>query len=418
MALFNSAVDAVQAKNCLPAHLPPPPDAGGRLIILGAGKAAAAMAAVAEKHYRAVLGEGYKKKLSGLVITRYGHGVATRHIEVVEAAHPHPDEAGAAATRRLFEMAKAAGRGDLVLLLLSGGGSALLTMARRGVSLQLKRRVTAELMRKGAGIAELNLVRKHLSAIKGGKLAMAARPARMLTLAISDVAGDDPAVIASGPSVYDPASPGEAFAVLQKYEIAGREKLRFILDEQNSFRPEDFVHSQYRLIARPQDALQTAFAMAKKRGLHPVILGDALEGEARVLAREHARRALQTVPGHGGVVLLSGGEVTVRLEGEGEGGPNQEYVLALAIALGGAAGIYALACDTDGNDGGRGRADDPAGAIITPSTLVRARATGLDAGAALARNDSGGFFAVLGDLVQCGPTMTNVNDFRAILITH
>ncbi len=412
--LFLEAVRVVKAGNCLPPHLPPIPR-GGRLIVLGAGKAAADMAAVAEAYYRAELGEEVAEQVCGLVITRYGHGAPTSCIEVVEAGHPVPDMAGLKAAKRLFGLAAGAGKHDLVLFLLSGGGSALLTMPRRGVSLEMKQRVIGDLMRKGAGIAEMNCVRKHLSDIKGGKLALAAAPARILTLAISDVAGDDPGVIASGPSVYDETTARQAYEILQKYEIVACRQLGFLLESESKPGRAAFSHAEYVLVARPVQALEAAAALARARGWQVRIQGDALEGNAVELARAHAAEILGENPGQKGVVLLSGGEVTVTLTGTGRGGPNQEYALALALALEGADGIHALACDTDGNDGGRGRADDPAGAIISPSTLLRAVEAGLDPVACLANNDSGGFFVALGDLVQIGPTLTNVNDFRAIL---
>ncbi|HHK73540.1 MAG TPA: DUF4147 domain-containing protein, partial [Rhizobiales bacterium] len=323
MDLFLEAVRVVRAENCLPPHLPPAP-CGGRLIVLGAGKAAADMAAVAEAHYREELGESFAHVVSGLVITRYGHGVPTSQIEVVEAGHPAPDAAGLRATERLFDLAAGAGGNDLVLFLLSGGGSALLTMPRPGVSLDLKARVITALMRKGADIASINCVRKHLSSIKGGKLALAAAPARILTLAISDVAGDDPGVIASGPSVYDETTSGQAYDLLRQYGIAERRQLRGVLEDEKRPSRAAFSHAEYELVARPLQALEAAAALAQGRGWRVKILGDALEGEARILARQHGDEILREDPGQKGVVLLSGGEVSVEMRGAGEGGPNQE----------------------------------------------------------------------------------------------
>lgn len=418
LELFDTALARVRAQSCLPPFLPPPPS-DGRLILLGAGKAAADMVRVAEAHYRARLGSRFTDICTGLAVTRYGHGADTQHIEVVEAGHPEPDDAGLQATRRILQLALSAAENDLVLVLLSGGGSALLTQPRPGLSLEEKRSTISALMQKGAGITELNIVRKALSAIKGGRLAAAAAPARIVTLAISDVAGDDPAIIASGPTVPDHQDPGTAVDILNAYQV----KLPSVLRSAEArppilTRPE---RSEYHLIATPGQALAAAKAHAERSGYRVCLLGDAIEGEARAVAAEQAALVLGAAPHscgqNRGVVYLSGGEVTVTAEDGvmGQGGPNQEFMLALALALNGARHIHALSCDTDGNDGGGGHADDPAGAVIGPDILIRARSAGLDPAQALMRHDSGQFFLGTGDLVRIGPTLTNVNDFRAIM---
>ncbi|MEE9300025.1 MAG: glycerate kinase [Alphaproteobacteria bacterium] len=410
MALFEAALDAARAEHCVPRHLPEAP--AGRTVVVGAGKAVAAMAKAVEDHWPG--------PLEGLVVTRYGHGIATRRIEVVEAGHPVPDAEGIAAARRIVELLEGLGKDDLALLLVSGGGSALLSLPAPGLTLEDKQVLTTELLRAGATIHEINTVRKHLSAVKGGRLALRAHPARLVSLMISDVAGDDPAVIASGPGVADPTTFADARAVLAKYRIGAPPAIALHLAGAGEETPKPgdprLASAETRLIATPSMAFAAAAERAEKEGLSAVLLGDELEGEARALARAHGARALeyrrdptaQTKPR----VLLSGGETTVTLTGPGRGGPNAEYLLALALALDGAAGIHALACDTDGIDG----SEDNAGAVIAPDTLARARAHGLNAAEHLARNDSYGFFSALGDLVVTGPTLTNVNDFRAILI--
>jgi len=401
--MFDAAVNAARPARCLPPHLPPPPR--GRTCVIGAGKAGAAMARAVEDHWPG--------PLDGLVVTRYGHAVATRQIEIIEAAHPVPDAAGRNAARRILEMARGLGKDDLALCLISGGGSALLALPATGLALDDKQQVTNALLRSGAAISEINCVRKHLSAIKGGRLAAACHPARLVTLAISDVPGDDPAVIASGPTVADPTSFTEARNVLQKYAIAApsniADHLRAAREE--SPKPDDarLADAEFRLIATPAASLEAAGQVARRAGYQVRMLGDALEGEAGAMARGHAALAMASVPA---TILLSGGEATVVVTGGGRGGPNAEYALALACALKGRAGIWAMACDTDGIDG----TENNAGALVAPDTLARARALGEDAGARLADNDAHGFFAALGDLVLCGPTMTNVNDFRAILV--
>jgi hydroxypyruvate reductase len=408
--LLDAAIAAANPDAILAPHLPAPPP--GRTIVLGAGKAAAAMARAVERHMSG--------RVEGLVVTRYGHAVPCARIEVVEAAHPVPDAAGRAAARRILEYAKSAGADDLVLCLISGGASALLALPADGLALEDKQAVNRALLASGADIAQMNTVRKHLSAIKGGRLAAAAHPARVLSLLISDVPGDDPAVIGSGPTVPDPSTFADALAILRQYGIeppaAALEHLRAAKDETPKPGDSRLADARTVIVARPQASLEAAAARARAAGITPVILGDALEGEAREVGKVLAGIALQ-VRRHGQpapppCVLLSGGETTVTMRGRGRGGRNAEFLLALAIHLSGAAGISALAADTDGIDG----SEDNAGATLLPDTLARAGAKGLDARAMLADNDAYGFFAGLGDLVITGPTLTNVNDFRAILI--
>ncbi|MFP6740525.1 MAG: glycerate kinase [Alphaproteobacteria bacterium] len=409
-AMFQAAVDAAQPACCVPGALPDPPL--GRTVVIGAGKAAAAMAAAVEDNW---LG-----KIGGLVVTRYGHGVPTRkiasQIEVVEAAHPVPDEAGRDAARRILAMVEPLGADDLALCLISGGGSALLALPAGDISLEDKQAVNRALLRAGATISEMNCLRKHLSAIKGGRLAAAAAPARLVALLISDVPGDDPSVIASGPTVADPTTLADARAVLEKYAIDAPATVAAQLanDDSETPKPGDprLACAETRLVATPLASLEAAARIARDAGVTPDIIGDALEGEARDLAANHADLARQAADASPRVIL-SGGETTVTMTGSGRGGRNSEYLLALAIALDGLRGVHAIACDTDGIDG----SEDNAGAIITPDTLARANAAGLDAQAYLDNNDAYGFFETLGDLVISGPTLTNVNDFRAILIT-
>ena len=376
--------------------------------MVGAGKASAAMAQAVEAHWPG--------ELTGLVVTRYGHGVPCRRVEVLEASHPVPDVAGQAAAARILELVADLGPDDLVLCLFSGGGSALLALPAPGLSLTDKQTVSGALLRSGATIGEINTVRKHLSAVKGGRLGIAAYPARVVTLLISDVAGDGPAVIASGPTVADPSSFADARAVLDKYRIrepAGvLAHLETAMDETPLPGDPRLSAAETILIATPRQALAAAAAAARGYGLSPVILGDRLEGEARDVGRAHAARATAAAREGEPTVLLSGGETTVTVRGDGRGGPNTEYLLSLAIALDGHPDIDALACDTDGIDG----TEDNAGATIGPGTLARAARLGLDARAYLDNNDSHGFFAALGDLVVTGPTLTNVNDFRAVLV--
>jgi glycerate 2-kinase len=416
--LCRTAIAAAHPATCLSDHLPLAPGEG-RLIILAAGKAAGSMTEIAERHYveRERLPEN---RLAGLAVTRHGYGRPTRCIPVIEAGHPMPDEAGLAATNQALALADAATAEDLVLVLVSGGASANWIAPAAGLDLAEKRTVTQALLRSGASIGEINAVRKHLSRIKGGRLAARAHPARLVTLAISDVPGDDPAVIGSGPTVPDPTTLAEARAIVMHHRLDLPDAVaRALGDPANETpKPDDplFATTEFRLIARPADAFAAAEKAVRAAGYDCVLLGDRVEGEAREIAAAHARLALDLQAHHRRVVILSGGELTVTIRGRGRGGPNQEYALALALALEGTSGIAGLACDTDGTDGGSGRPDDPAGAHIDSATVPRASALGLDPAAFLANNDSTGFFARLGDLVTPGPTFTNVNDFRAILV--
>jgi len=405
-AMFDAAVAAADAAVCLPPHLPDAP--AGRTLVVGAGKAAASMARAVE--------QAWPGPLSGLVVTRDGHGATTRHIEVIEAAHPVPDQRGRDAAGRILTLVQNLTADDLLLALFSGGGSALLTAPAAGLSLADKQAVNQALLRCGAPIDAMNTVRKHLSAIKGGRLAAAAAPARIVSLMISDVPGDDPAVIASGPTVPDPSTLADAIAVLERYEIAVPASVTAHLRDPGSETPKPgatcFARAETRLIARPAQSLDAAAGIARDAGFEPLLLGDDLEGEARELGAEHAALALARQRDGGRLAILSGGETTVTVRGQGRGGRNVEYLLGLALALDGAAGIHALACDTDGIDG----TEDNAGAVLAPDSLRRARAAGLDPAAMLADNDAYGLFSALGDLVMTGPTLTNVNDFRAILV--
>lgn len=416
--LFRTAIAAAHPANCLPPHLPQPPQRG-RLIVLAAGKAAGSMTEVAERSYidRMRLDPA---RILGLAVTRHGYGRPTRRIELVEAGHPLPDAAGLAATERALQLADAATADDMLLVLLSGGASANWIAPCEGITFSGKQAVTRALLRSGANIAEINTVRKHLSRVKGGRLAVRARPARVLTLAISDVPGDDPAVIGSGPTVPDPSTLADARAIVTQLGLdLPPEIVRALNDPANETpKPGDpaFHDASYAPIARPADAFRAVEAAVQKAGYECILLGDRIEGEARTVAAEHAARARALQAQGRRAVLLSGGELTVTIRGRGHGGPNQEYALALALALAGASGIAALAGDTDGTDGGGGSPDDPAGATIDPGTLARARAAGLDPAAFLADNNSTGFFARLGDLVVTGPTCTNVNDFRAVVV--
>jgi glycerate-2-kinase len=408
--IFDAAVAAADPRVVLAAHLPPRP--AGRCVVVGAGKSAAVMAAALEDAWPDVA-------LSGTVVTRYGHAAPTRRIEVIEASHPVPDAAGESGARRLLERVRGLGPDDLVLALISGGGSALLGLPAPGLLLADKQAVNRALLASGAAIGEMNVVRKHLSAIKGGRLALAARPARVVTLAISDVPGDGPEVIASGPTVADPSTFADARAILARYRIeppaAVAAHLLAAADE--TPKPGDLLED-FRLIAAPMASLRAAAAAARTRGVAALILGDALEGEARemgtVLAGiAHAAR-IHGEPLGGPCVLLSGGEATVTIGGgsAGRGGRNTELLLSLALALGGAPGVWAMAGDTDGIDG----TEDAAGAVVAPDTLLRARAAGLDPRAVLAAHDSYSLFDALGDLIRTGPTLTNVNDVRAVLV--
>ncbi|MDQ0510264.1 glycerate kinase type-2 family protein [Ancylobacter amanitiformis] len=418
--LFTAAVAAAHPETCLPPALPPPP-AQGRLILLAAGKAAGSMLEVAERHYLDTLGFD-PARLAGIGVARHGYGRPTRRLEMVEAGHPVPDAAGLAGAQKSIDLAASATADDLVLVLLSGGASANWIAPAMGVELDDKRALTRALLRSGANITEINTVRKHLSRIKGGRLAVLAQPARVVTLAISDVPGDDPAVIGSGPTVPDPSSLAEARDVLARYRIDPPPSVAVALrDSANeSPKPGDaaFANAEYHLIARPADSFVAAEQLVREAGLEPILIGDNLEGEAREVAAEQAALARALKADGRSAVLLSGGELTVTMRGQGRGGPNQEFALALAVALDGALGIHAVAGDTDGTDGGGGDASDPAGAYVTPDTLARAAAAGLDPAAFLANNDSTGFFEALGDLLTPGPTCTNVNDFRAVFVEN
>ncbi len=408
--LFDAAIAAAAPAETLARFLPPPPK--GRTIVVGAGKAAASMAAALEA--------AWSGPLEGLVVTRYGHRAPTRAIEVVEAAHPTPDAAGAAAAARILERVDGLGADDLVLCLISGGGSALLALPAPGLTLADKQAINRALLKSGAGIVEMNCVRKHLSAIKGGRLAAAAAPARVVGLIISDVPGDDPATIASGPTAPDPTTTADALAILRRYAIDAPASVLARLESAAAETPKPgdprFANVSNVIVAAPRLSLAAAAAAARSAGVTPLDLGDAIEGEAREVGKAFAGIALSAArrgePARGPCVLISGGETTVTVKGKGRGGRNSEFLLGLAIGLDGAPRIWALAGDTDGIDGSEGNA----GAIVAPDTLERAAALGLNPRARLDDNDAYSFFEALGDLVVTGPTLTNVNDFRAILI--
>jgi hydroxypyruvate reductase len=408
--MFDAAVAAASPSRCLPAHLPRPPR--GRTVVAGAGKAAAAMAQALEQHW--------SWPISGMVITRYGHGAPCERIDVVEAAHPTPDAAGEAAARHILDMVQGLTPDDLLLCLISGGGSALLALPAPGLTLADKQAVTRALLRSGANIGEINCVRKHLSAIKGGRLALAAHPARVASLIISDVPGDDPSVIASGPTVADASTREHAMAVLARHRISAPAAVLSWLQrpESETPKPGDAALAAVSnvLIASPMASLRAAESVAKAAGFNTHVVGDDLQGEARDCAAIHAQLARDCQQGRGPVVppcvLISGGETTVTLRGHGRGGRNAEFLLGLAVSLAGCPGMTALACDTDGIDG----TEDNAGACCDATTLARARDLAIDAQAMLDDNNAHEFFAALGDLVVTGPTLTNVNDFRAVVI--
>ncbi len=409
-SLFDAAIAAAQPALCLPPHLPPRPK--GRTIVIGAGKASAAMARALEDHW-----EG---PLEGLVITRYGYEVPCQRIQIASAAHPVPDAAGQQATQRILEMVTGLTADDQVIALISGGGSSLLVAPGAGLTLDDKRAVNTALLKSGATISEMNCVRRHLSAVKGGRLAAACHPAAVLTLLISDVPGDNPVDIASGPTVGDPTTCADALAIVSRYRIDLPPAVRALLEsgQGESVKPGDarLARIDTRMITAPQIALEAAAQVARAAGFTPHILGDSLEGEARDLGKVLAGIARQVVvhgqPFQAPCVLLSGGESTVTLRGAGRGGRNVEFLLALGVALDGLGGVHALAGDTDGVDG----AEEIAGAFLAPDTLARAWAQGINPRASLDANDGHGFFQALGDSVITGPTLTNVNDFRAILI--
>ena len=416
-AIFDAAVAAAHPDVVLATHLRPVPK--GKVICLAAGKGAAAMAAAAERHYLDQVGLE-PARLSGLATTRHGHGVPTRRIKVVEAGHPVPDQAGLKAADETLRLAQEAGPDDLLLVLLSGGGSANWIAPANGVSFAEKRQVTRALLRSGAPIGEINTVRKHLSRIKGGRLARAGQRAEIVTLAISDVPHDDPSAIASGPTVPDPTTLSDARAIIAKYRLdVGDAVGRALDDPQNeSCKPGDpaFARAQFEIIARPRASLDAAIKVAAEAGYATIDLSADLEGEAREVAAEHARLALEARAEGKRVAILSGGELTVTVRGNGRGGPNQEYALALAGLLKDTPAISALAADTDGADGGAGSADDPAGAMIDERTFAKMKSLKLDPQTHLADNDATAFFAATGDLLKTGPTLTNVNDIRVILV--
>ncbi|RDK04927.1 glycerate kinase type-2 family protein [Cupriavidus lacunae] len=410
--MFEAAVAAAQPARTLARHLPPPPR--GRTIVIGAGKASAAMASALEA--------AWPGPLEGLVVTRYGYAVPCSRIEIVEAAHPVPDDAGLAASQRMLEMVAGLGEDDLVICLVSGGGSSLLPLPLPGITLDDKQRVNRALLKSGATISEMNCVRRHLSAIKGGRLAAACYPARVLNLLISDVPGDDPIDIASGPSVPDPTTRADALAIVRRYAIELPANVMDVLasDAAETLKPGDprLPRIRTEFIATPRLALEAAAQVGRDAGYAVHMLGDAIEGEARDVGKVLGGIALEAArhgqPFAAPCVLLSGGETTVTVRGAGRGGRNVEFLLSLALALRGEPGIYAMAGDTDGVDG----QEEIAGAVIGPDTLDRAWRAGLRPQDALAANDGHGFFEALGDAVITGPTLTNVNDFRAILLTR
>jgi glycerate 2-kinase len=416
-AIFDAAIAAAHPDVVLARHLRPLPR--GRVICLAAGKGAAAMAAAAEKHYldRESLDPS---RLVGIATTRHGHGVPTRRIRMVEAGHPMPDEAGLKGAEDTLRLAQTAEADDLLLVLLSGGGSANWIAPAEGITFEQKQKLTRALLRSGAPIGEVNTVRKHLSRIKGGRLARAGRRAEIVTLAISDVPRDDPSAIASGPTVPDPTTLSDARAIVAKYKLDVDDAIRRALENpaNESCKPGDaaFARATFELIARPRQSLDAAIRLARDAGYEIVDLGADLEGEAREVAADHARLALKASSEGKRLAILSGGELTVTVRGNGRGGPNQEYALALADLLKDTPGIAALAGDTDGADGGAGSASDPAGAVIDAATFAKMKAQSLDPRLYLDNNDATAFFTATGDLLQTGPTLTNVNDIRVLLV--
>lgn len=408
--LFRAAIAAAQPALCIPQHLPAP--GAGRLIVIGAGKASAEMARAVESNWQG--------KLEGLIVTRYGYAVPCTHIEIVEAAHPVPDLAGQQAARRMLDLVSGLSADDTVLCLISGGGSSLLPLPLPGITLEDKQCVNRALLASGASIGEMNCVRRHLSAIKGGRLAAACHPARVVTLLISDVPGDRPGDIASGPTVADPSTCTDALDIIRRYGIELPASVRKVLESGagESVKPGDprLAGHEVHLVAAPQMALEAAARVARRAGINACILGDSIEGEAREVGKTLAGIALQVArhdqPVAAPCVLLSGGETTVTLRGQGRGGRNVEFLLAAAIALRGHPAIHGLAGDTDGVDG----QEEIAGAYFSPASLDRAFEQGLNPQASLDCNDGHGFFQALGNSIVTGPTLTNVNDFRAILI--
>ncbi len=405
--MFEAGLAAAAPELCLAPHIPEPP--AGRTVVVGAGKAGGSMAAAFEKLWRG-------GPLAGLVVTRYGHACPTRAIEVVEAAHPVPDAAGQRAAQRMLELVRGLSADDLLVCLISGGGSALLALPAPGIGFEQKREINRQLLLCGADITEINCVRKHLSAIKGGRLAAAAAPARVIALVISDVVGNDPATIASGPTVGDPTTLEMARAVIARHGVVCPPEVTAHLADPASETPKPgdprLDRSEYRLIGSPTATLEAAAKIAAEAGYAVRNLGDGVAGFSHLAAREQARMALDAQAKGEKVCILSGGETTVQVRGHGRGGRNGEFLLALAVETRGAPGIHALACDTDGIDG----TESNAGAWLAPEHWNRAAALGIDAAAKLADNDSYGFFSALDALVVTGPTLTNVNDFRAILV--
>ncbi len=407
--MFDAAVAAADPMRVIATALPEKPS--GRIVVVGAGKASARMAEAVEAEWG---------PCDGLVITRDGYERPLKGITLRSASHPVPDQRGLEATAEMLRILHGLNEDDLVLALISGGGSALLIQPAGNITLAEKQQVNEALLASGAPIGEMNVVRRHISAVKGGKLAARAYPARCLTLAISDVAGDDPVAIASGPTVGDPSTAREALSILTKWKIEAPDNvLRHLENEPASLTPDsgELSRTAYRIVAAPSQSLEAAAALAHAEGATIVNLGDAIEGEARNVAKWHASKVRQHLdrdtPSRRPLVIISGGECSVTRRGNGVGGPNAEFMLALALELDGQPGVYALSGDTDGVDGG----DEIAASIITPSTLERARKAGIDPQVALAHNDAHGFFARLGDQLITGPTLTNVNDFRAIIIT-
>jgi glycerate 2-kinase len=415
--LFRTAVAAAHPATCLPPLMPPPPP--GKLVLLAAGKAAGSMAEVAEGFYLNRL-KVSPDRLCGIAVARHGYGRPLKVVRMIEAGHPVPDGAGLEAALRAIEFADDADTDDLVLVLMSGGASANWIAPAGGISFEDKQSVTRALLRSGAAIGEINTVRKHLSRIKGGRLARDAYPAKLVTIAISDVPGDDPSAIGSGPTVPDPTTLADARAIVAKYKLDLPAGVTAALSDAKNESPKPgdpaFAGNQFVLAARPADSLRAVETAVRAAGYDCMSLGDGVEGEAREVAAAHAKLARELRAQGKRTVILSGGELTVTIKGKGRGGPNQEYALALAAGLAGMPAVAALAADTDGTDGGTGSADDPAGALVDGETVARAKALGLDPAAFLADNNSTGFFAAHGDLLMPGPTYTNVNDFRAIVV--
>lgn len=416
-AIFDAAVSAAHPDKMLHRHLPPPPK--GRVIILAAGKSAAAMAAAAERLYLDEAGLP-DERVSGIATTRHGHRVPTRRVEVIEAGHPVPDEQSFKGAEKTLALAKQAGEDDLVLALISGGGSANWVAPVEGVTFAQKQQINKSLLRSGAPISDMNTVRKHLSRIKGGRLARAAYPAQLVTLAISDVPHDDPAVIASGPTVPDPSTLQQARDIVARYNIPAEDSVRHALNDprNESVKPDDeaFARARFSIVAKPRDSLDAALCVAARDGYEVIDLGADLEGEARAVAAAHAKLARDARAAGRRVAIMSGGELTVIVRGNGRGGPNQEYVLALAAELSDMPDVAILAADTDGADGGAGKPDDPAGAMADEKTFTKMRELKLDAKAYLDNNDATTFFEKTGDLLVTGPTLTNVNDIRVVLV--